>query len=66
MSNRRKLRRYLADGITVNPYRAGRQAVMPRVSGPSPAPVWRESAQPLRVGGVQIPRAFLPGRRGQR
>jgi hypothetical protein len=66
MSNRRKLRRYLADGVTPNPYRGMGRASPVSPGGPSAAPVWRESARPLRLPAGFTPSAFLPGRRGQR
>jgi hypothetical protein len=66
MSNRKKLRRYLADGVTPNPYRGTARAA-PVSPGGSPAPVWRESSRPLMsLPAFQIPKAFLPGRRGNR
>ena len=65
MSNRRRLRRYLADGATPNPYR-GTARIMPVSPGGPSATVWRESAQPLSLPTAAPARSRLPGRRGQR
>lgn len=65
MSNRRKLRRYLADGITPNPYRGTARVGPVSPGGPSAAPIWRESARPLSLP-TRPARTRLPGRRGQR
>lgn len=66
MSNRRRLRRQMADGTTPNPYRGTARTGPLIPGGPSAAPVWRESARPLSLPTVAPARSRLPGRRGQR
>ena len=66
MSNRRRLRRYLADGVTPNLYRGTARSGPLSPGGPAAAPIWRESARPLSLPTAAPARSRLPGRRGNR